>query len=658
MMQPIDYSSLEQQHNLPVGLLAAVASAESAGNPNAVSPKGAQGLFQFMPPTAAQYGVNPNDPQSSAQGAARMFGDLSTKYGGDVPSMLAAYNWGQGNVDRHGLKNAPPETQAYIQRVSSNLPQQGQITTSTQNLTMPMESNAAMVTPNFDLGDTLYGQKPQAPAQGFDLGDTLYGGSSQPDKQVMDTPSQIGSLHAGMQSNAYGAIASDDPATRLGANMVGFGARAIKAVPGLSEAGSGIAAGLGFGQGANFGDRYNNLQQSQQAMRESYTQAEPTTQVGPVTVGPGGLGQGGLGLALTGVMPGPKAPPVNFASAVGQGIKTGAQYGATYGAADTNSFLPDNMALEQRSGNAIKGAGLGATMGAGFGGLGYSIAKPLSEKAPLAADFKDASRTSYQAADSAGVSFNPQAVQDLGSAIDKELPTTGKMNAALHSDTLSALGDFKDQINSGAMTLEDLHQNRQLFQQVAQDNAGKADGLKANQVVSVIDDFINKAGEKPKMVNAGTPEQLAAWKDAQTKWAQGSRIDEIQRIMDKASYGEQPARSIQTGFKNLMFSKRFRYYSPEQQELIKQAATASPTVEGMKVLGSRLISVLSMGSLHPIQALGEAALSSGARDLGSMLQANKGQAIINNIADKNSVPSGYQMLRAPLQFPRLMGGTQ
>lgn len=107
---------LEKQYGLPSGLLTSVMKAESAGNPNAVSPRGALGLFQFMPETAKQYGINPLDPEQAAQGAARMYGDLIRKYG-DIKSALAAYNWGQGNVDRKGTQNAPAETQNYIEKV-------------------------------------------------------------------------------------------------------------------------------------------------------------------------------------------------------------------------------------------------------------------------------------------------------------------------------------------------------------------------------------------------------------------------------------------------------------------------------------------------------------------------------------------------------------
>ncbi len=145
MIDPKQLNTLEQQHGLPSGLLQSVMKAESAGNPNAVSPKGALGLFQFMPETAKAYGINPLDPQQAAVGAARMYGDLSKQYKGDVPSMLAAYNWGSGNLAKQGMANAPRETQDYIAKVQAGLGQQyaaantGNMTDATVSNTMDVE---------------------------------------------------------------------------------------------------------------------------------------------------------------------------------------------------------------------------------------------------------------------------------------------------------------------------------------------------------------------------------------------------------------------------------------------------------------------------------------------------------------------------------------
>lgn len=113
------FTNLEGQYNLPTGLLKSVAYTESRYNPNATSPVGAKGLFQFMPETAKQYGVDVSDPVSSAEGAAKMYATLLKQNGGDLDKALAGYNWGQGNLNKKGLDNAPQETKNYINQVNN-----------------------------------------------------------------------------------------------------------------------------------------------------------------------------------------------------------------------------------------------------------------------------------------------------------------------------------------------------------------------------------------------------------------------------------------------------------------------------------------------------------------------------------------------------------
>jgi len=118
------FAQLEKKNGLPSGLLDAVWSAESSRGQNMQSPKGAQGHFQFMPATAAQYGLtDPKDLQQSAAAAARMLSDMMQQTG-SVPGALAAYNWGIGNLQRKGMDAAPAETRNYIQEVTANMSQQ------------------------------------------------------------------------------------------------------------------------------------------------------------------------------------------------------------------------------------------------------------------------------------------------------------------------------------------------------------------------------------------------------------------------------------------------------------------------------------------------------------------------------------------------------
>jgi len=102
-------------------LIRAVIRAESGFRVDAVSPAGARGLMQLMPATARQLGVSdPFDPEQNVMAGTRFLRDLLKRYGGDVDRALAAYNWGPGNVDRHGMR-LPSETRAYIARVKSSM---------------------------------------------------------------------------------------------------------------------------------------------------------------------------------------------------------------------------------------------------------------------------------------------------------------------------------------------------------------------------------------------------------------------------------------------------------------------------------------------------------------------------------------------------------
>jgi len=130
--------------------------AESGGDPNAVSPVGAQGLMQIMPDTARQPGFgmqpleNPMDPVANEQFGRQYMDKMLDRYNGDPKRALAAYNWGAGNADKwNGDENTlPDETRGYRNyiakimggqnpqtaqgAINSYMPQQGQTNQPTQ----------------------------------------------------------------------------------------------------------------------------------------------------------------------------------------------------------------------------------------------------------------------------------------------------------------------------------------------------------------------------------------------------------------------------------------------------------------------------------------------------------------------------------------------
>ncbi|MCX7896040.1 MAG: lytic transglycosylase domain-containing protein [Thermoanaerobaculum sp.] len=100
-------------------LVMALVEVESGFDPAARSPRGAVGLMQVLPETAALVGVVAHeDPQANLQAGCRYLRGLFEEFGGDMELVLAAYNAGPGAVYRYG--GVPPfkETQAFVARVA------------------------------------------------------------------------------------------------------------------------------------------------------------------------------------------------------------------------------------------------------------------------------------------------------------------------------------------------------------------------------------------------------------------------------------------------------------------------------------------------------------------------------------------------------------
>jgi soluble lytic murein transglycosylase-like protein len=106
------------RHRVPPRLVAAVISVESEFNPRAVSRRGAQGLMQLMPATAATLDVQDIfDTRENIEGGVRHLRVLMDRYHNDLPLVLAAYNAGDRAVLNY--RGVPPyrETRQYVIRV-------------------------------------------------------------------------------------------------------------------------------------------------------------------------------------------------------------------------------------------------------------------------------------------------------------------------------------------------------------------------------------------------------------------------------------------------------------------------------------------------------------------------------------------------------------
>lgn len=148
---------LEAKHGLPHGMLTALMAQESQGNPNATSPVGAAGLFQFMPATAKDFGIDPYDPAQSANAAAKYLARLYKRFG-SWELALRAYNAGEGNISRFvntGKNRAAQskENREYAPRIAAHheamfgAPAQGSDTSSQSTSVRPVDPTARTAEP-------------------------------------------------------------------------------------------------------------------------------------------------------------------------------------------------------------------------------------------------------------------------------------------------------------------------------------------------------------------------------------------------------------------------------------------------------------------------------------------------------------------------------
>ncbi len=153
------------RYGIDARILRAICFAESRYRVNAISPKGALGPMQFMPETAARYGLkNPYDPRAAIDAAARYLRDLLARFNGRLDLAVAAYNAGEGAVEsfRSGkplvlrtgkVVNARgmvtggippyPETQAYVRAIVLPL-LNGRSPITSRALQLPNKTNSMM----------------------------------------------------------------------------------------------------------------------------------------------------------------------------------------------------------------------------------------------------------------------------------------------------------------------------------------------------------------------------------------------------------------------------------------------------------------------------------------------------------------------------------
>ena len=456
-------SDLQNLINQQSGLAAisqGIIGQESGNNPN-VQPSidGAIGQAQIMPSTFAQYakpGEDINNPTDNLAVHQRIIDDLSKKSGGDPARIAVGYFSGPGNIapldsptpwkhdrtDGNGksVSSYVSDVLGRINPISSvnaaempsyvnQSPAQQVSTDIAENPSNPSLQPSVQVG-NPSIGNTGYYSDPSASSRIPDLSQLS---NQQLDAQIAQLSSQVdpsgmgaqpwSALHIQSQAlpdvapsqldNARSALANQSTSGLRGllAHETAMGANFISQFPGFKEAGSGLAALLGAGQGSTFGQRYNNLEDAQTAMRQAGSEYDPTASALAKVGGfAGGMGLlNGIGAAGVAALPETISTPLAAIAAKYPkitGMVSNGLLGGLYGASEGND-------ASQRGSNALIDGAIGAVASPI---LGYAADKFL----PTATS-KLASGSGNAAADELAAPIAPTLETDL-KKIDPNTP--------------------------------------------------------------------------------------------------------------------------------------------------------------------------------------------------------------------------------------------
>lgn len=449
----VDFAALESQYGLPSGLLQAQMMQESGGNPYAVSPAGAQGPAQFMPATAAQYGVtNPYDINQAIPAMAHMDSDLYNKYNGNLAQALAGYNWGQGNVDRQGMANMPPETQNYIASITSKMPQY-------QNQPDPSQMSDEQI--KAELAQTQSAQPAPSTMSDADLMNELKGQQtpqSNPDffqRTANDWQARNQQAQDINQADVQGGQPVSSTMFQTAGNLAG---RLVD--PAMNAAGS-IGRAISFGQPTpqNPGGAYNLMDILQQ-------------------------GLGGVKDAIS--------PYLN------PGIQQAADY------VQSNPQLARNVSAAS---DLAMAAPMLKPLAEGIGSVGSLVKDALPEApeaVPKSAEYLKESGDNYNEMKDLNLSMGDDS-QKVVPSIMKSLDDSN-VTLANAPQTMNVIKDLQDQIETnGDIKLHELEDVKQSLNQIY----GGPDGVAANAAKSGVQDFFDEWKNKdPSTIMQSTQDEL------------------------------------------------------------------------------------------------------------------------------------------------------
>lgn len=373
------------------------------------------------------------------------------------------------------------------------------------------------------------------------------------------------------------------------------------------------------------------------------------------------------------------ANPVKAAAAIGAG--TGGLYGFNEG---------EGGALERLEsggyGAAFGGAGgaVGGYVGSKFGNRGAAViddiaqggddtgralvpaggralARTGSTNLPTSEGLRSEAGNLYKEASKVGGRLKPQATEKLLDDLAKSVAPKNRVEAALKGENViaKAADDLGIALKDGA-TFDELHSLEKMLGELANENVVSATG-KLNATGSAF----KEAQKQLRTFIDNIPEEqfdggklaFDLKKAADKKWAQSLKLNEVEKVMTRASLQEQPSTGLRSGFRTILANpNRTRNYTPEELKVMRQAAELDLPTSALRAMGSRLVPTFAAGGtaatgFNPVALAGTAALYGGsalARKAANARQLGKAEALARLIENPNALKV--------FADPRIVGG--
>ena len=212
-------------------------------------------------------------------------------------------------------------------------------------------------------------------------------------------------------------------------------------------------------------------------------------------------------------------------------------------------------------------------------------------------DLAELARSSYQRAEQVGGTLKPRVANQFIDRLDKFTPQTelGKRvtGETQFTQAIERIRTIRDQPISLQSAQEIDESLGSMIEGFIKEGRLTKEGKRLSDIQDTFRDTIEKASVGDIV---GGKEGFNSLKEARKLWAGSRRLDDIERIIERAELTEQPATGIRSGFRTLITNKkRFNKFNKKEKKLIRKAAQIGIVPNALRTLGSRLVPILSAG---------------------------------------------------------------